>query len=785
MRPSNFPKWPRWIALAAVILVPVVILTFRFDVIGRVRAIGITKVVPLAWNRVRRNGVVATLKSLNSSVDATPVVGSALTYSIFDPRTMPPVEDAATRQAMPEYVDVPGANVMELPPSQYEARKFDTWYRSGGDDGSSKYSSHDQINVRNVRFLEPAWSYTSGSVLGDSTKTGGTTVETNPVVVGNRMFLTSLDGDLLSLNAETGKEVWRLTLPAPVAKRGLVWEPNANFAESRLFVPSAQGVVVVSAATGKVLKGFGKDGAVGSGMSLIAPLIVDDRLIVATLGPSVEAYDRTTGALLWNRPLLVPADSASSALAGGAPWGGMSADVKRHLAFVVTGNPRPALIGTARPGKNDYSCSVIAIDTRTGAVVWSFQEVNHDLWDLDLPAAPVLATISVGGRRVDVVAVPTKLGNTLLLDRDHGKSIFGYRLRRAPASAVPGERTAAYQPVFARPEPFAIQVFEADQITDLTDSATRTVSRKLRGAKYGFFEPPTLGGKVAYYGIHGGAEWPGGAVDPTLGILYVPSNQVPWVVRTEYTDLKATPESGADLAGHALYKAKCAQCHGGARRGSYQWEGDGDAYFPAMTGITALRTKEQLRSVAYFNERHEGTTIGSAVDAKDLAALQEYFATLDRRSDVQRSFALNAFWQPVLDDRDNPGSKAPWGRLTAIDLNTGKTLWQVPFGQLERARQDGAPVRGLRNSGGVAVTAGGLVFATGTTDNKVRAFDAVTGGELWSHQLPAAGSTMPTVYAVNGTQYVVVVATGGVFRGFSGRADRVIAFKVPTARRGQ
>lgn len=90
---------------------------------------------------------------------------------------------------------------------------------------------------------------------------------------------------------------------------------------------------------------------------------------------------------------------------------------------------------------------------------------------------------------------------------------------------------------------------------------------------------------------------------------------------------------------------------------------------------------------------------------------------------------------------------------------------------------------GLQNIGGVAATAGGLLFATGTTDNMVRAFDAATGAELWAHRLPAAGSTIPTVYDVNGTQYLVVVATGGVYKGFSGRSNRVIAFTLPASAR--
>jgi len=220
---------------------------------------------------------------------------------------------------MPEYIDIPGAELTKLPASSDDRRTFDTWYRSGGDDMSTKYSSLNQISVQNVRYLEPAWNYTSGSDIGDSTKTGGLTVETNPIVVGNRMFLSTIDGDLVSLDAESGKEIWRLALPAPVARRGLVWEPNDDFARSRLFVPSTKGVYAVNAATGTVIKEFGSNGVVGSGTSLIAPLIVNDRLIIATLAPALEAYDLVSGVRIWSRSLLDRSDSLSTNLSGGAP----------------------------------------------------------------------------------------------------------------------------------------------------------------------------------------------------------------------------------------------------------------------------------------------------------------------------------------------------------------------------------------------------------------------------------------------------------------------------------
>jgi len=121
--------------------------------------------------------------------------------------------------------------------------------------------------------------------------------------------------------------------------------------------------------------------------------------------------------------------------------------------------------------------------------------------------------------------------------------------------------------------------------------------------------------------------------------------------------------------------------------------------------------------------------------------------------------------------------------LNAIDLNTGKIAWQVPFGQYDKLMRNGQPVQGQRNHGGVIATAGGLVFATGTLDNRLRAFDAASGRELWSYQLPAAGSTPPTTYMQDGAQYIVVVAGGGQHVEFSGRSDQTIAFRLPAAAR--
>lgn len=704
--------------------------------------------------------------------------GPAVKYSLSETASYPPIEDPAKRAALPPYKTIAGLDATKHPPSRESSARFDSWHRSHGDDTSSKYSSLDQINIGNVAQLEVAWTYASGSELGDPAK-NGLTVETNPIVAHGRLFTTSIDGYLICLEAATGRELWRLRLPGPVARRGMVWEPHAELAKSRLFVPAGDGVYAVDPANGKVITTFGNNGQVGDQLALIPPTIVNGKLIAAFVSSAIEAYDLRTGALLWSRSVFDRSDRRGTDLYGGVPWGGMSSDATRSAVYVSTGNPRPELVGISRPGANRHSCSVLAIDADTGAIRWATQEVTHDLWDLDIPSPPVLTTITRDGKRIDVVATVTKSGNTLLLDRDFGKPVFEYRLRRAPVSAIPGEHTAPYQPAPELPEPFAKQAFEPDDVTDLTDASRRSIQRKIQGARTGFFEPPVLGGKIVLYGLHGGAEWPGAAVDPAKGILFVPSNQVPWLIRAGYVDANATKEAAAAVPGDALYQSTCAECHKPNRAGSYETEFSGDGYVPALTGITFLRDRAALTSPQAFRTQHIDAKVRREPSGSELAALFDYFTTLDRTSDRQRSFSVRAFWQLLLDDQGYPGSKPPWGYLSAIDLNTGRKIWQTPFGEYENLRRGGKAVKGQPSFGGVIATAGGLLFATGTVDGKVRAFDATDGRELWAYQLPAAGSAPPMTYAIDGTQYVVVVATGGQYHGFSGRSDKVVAFKLP------
>ena len=715
-----------------------------------------------------------SIDSVQLSIDINPI-----SYSIYQDKNTLPKDDKTARDKLPEFAVIPGLEPTYTNHTKIDLVDFNTWRRSNADDYSSKYSQHSQINRSNVQRLELAWIYHSGENKWDNN------VEANPIFASGKIFAASPANFLISIDAATGRENWRTYIPE-LARRGLLWWPGNEKHEPRLFVPSNEGTYAINPENGKIIKDFGRGGRVGNA-SLIAPVVDDNMLIVAALGlpPSVEAYNVETGTLIWKTGLLKAngftspdADQRSATdfrIGGGVPWSGMSLDKGRSKLYVSTGNPRPSLYGATRPGRNEYSSSIVCVETKSGAISWSFQEVAHDLWDFDVPSPPVLLTINRNGRPIDVVATVTKIGNTILLDRDNGKPVFDYRLKKAPVSDVPGEDTWPYQPAVELPEPFMKQVFDPSDITDLSEAQTNSVKRKLRDAKFGFFMPPTINGKVALFGLHGGAEWPGAAVDEEAGVLYVTSNQYPWIIGLHYADKVNNPISSVDPVGDGLYNAKCAGCHGKDRQGYYEREFTGDLSYPSLVGITAKWNSIGLQK---FRADHVGLPVQDLITEDELATIVGYLRAADHISDERRSLSITHFWQLLLDNAGYPGSKPPWGLLSAIDLNNGKKIWQVPFGEYPELAKKGVPITGQPNFGGLLVTKGGIVVATGTIDKKIRVFDASTGNQLWEYELPAAGSAPPTTYEIDGTQYIIVMATGGIFAGFRDHSDAIVAFKL-------
>nr|MDQ3622729.1 PQQ-binding-like beta-propeller repeat protein [Verrucomicrobiota bacterium] len=676
-----------------------------------------------------------------------------------------------------EHVTIPAADPDQLTPANGwpALDSFRTWTRSLGGPTSNRFSALDQINKSNIAQLEAVWTYHSGD--------GSGILQCNPIIVDGVMFAPTVGHHIVALNAATGAELWRFKpekkanrLEDIPARRGLLYWPGESDAPARVIFAAGNWIYALDPKTGKPVASFGQEGrAELPTAGTVAGAVWKRVLIMPGYNADVFGYDVVTGKMLWRfhtipRPGEFGAETWKRPDQGANCWGGMALDEPRGIAYVSTGSPKPNFDGTRHLGQNLFANCVIALTAATGERLWHFQEIRHDIWDLDLPAAPNLVTVTRAGRRVDAVAQVTKIGNTLLLDRLTGEALFPFRLRRAPASKLPGEKTWPYQPDVQLPEPFARQVFSREDITNRTPEARAFVEQLVSRANMGWFEPFENARPTTFYGLHGGAEWTGSAFDPTSGRLYVSSNELPWIV-TVFRDDDAPPAK-PPTAGEQLYQQLCATCHGPDRVGV--------GVAPPVRGLRHRMNDEQVVSLLKTGRNLMPPT--APLSAEQQKQLLDFLFARDRPhppadpSEPPR-YSFGGY-RKVLDHEQCPGCKPPWGSLNCIDLNTGRLVWKVPLGEHEELTKADIPKTGTENFGGATVTAGGLVFCSGTRDDKIRAFDAETGAELWAAKLPRRGSAPPAVYEVDGRPFVVIAATGGGKLG-PPTGDAWVAFALP------
>ncbi|PYJ06840.1 MAG: pyrrolo-quinoline quinone, partial [Verrucomicrobia bacterium] len=715
------------------------------------------------------------------------------------------VEDAKARAVLPEFQEIPAARAEELTAAcgwpRVEA--MTNWYRSHGDASSSRYSRLIGINRDNVKRLEVAWTYHS--------RDGSNNIQCNPIIVEGVMITPTPGHYLVAVNAENGEELWRFKpeMPKgamrqedPPARRGLVYwagepgEPKRQRtaalqdagarAAARILFAAGDWIYAVDPKTGKSIASFGENGRtrITTG-GTVAGAVFKHVFVIAGFNRDVFGYDVRTGELLWTfHTVAQPGEfghdtwSETQGCAGcwdGANcWGGLALDEQRGIAFIATSSPKPDFNGTRHHGNNLFSNCVLALDALSGKRLWHFQELRHGVWDIDIPAPPNLVTITREGRQVDAVAQVTKLGNTLLLDRLTGKPIFPVRMRRAPASRLPGEWTAPYQPAIELPEPFARQLFTRNDVTTRSEEARTFIEQRLASANYGWFAPFEEAKATVLFNIHGGAEWTGAAFDPATGWLYVNANEIPWAITVFRDDEEPPRDPKNPTLGEKLFQAHCASCHGPDRTGM------GTA--PPLRGLR--RRLKDADVLALLKTGRNSMPVAPPMSDSEQKALLDFLFLRDQPQwkpsgarPERPAYTINGY--PKLLDQDGyPGCKPPWGTLNCLDLNTGKLRWQVPLGEYPELTAQGISKTGTENFGGATVTAGGLVFCSGTLDNRIRAFDKDTGAELWSWTLPWHGTAPPATYAVKGRQFVVVPATGGGKLG-GPTGDAWVAFALP------
>lgn len=459
------------------------------------------------------------------------------------------------------------------------------WSAYGGDGGGLRYSSADQIDASNVADLEVAWVWKSDSLLPNAIATS----ETTPLMVDGVLYFSMEQRRvIIAADAGTGETLWLyrpdegerfLAAPRKI-HRGVSYWSDGNGDDRIVFATPGFNLVALDAHTGHPVTGFGKDGIVDmlevldidfegdltGRLGNSSPVVISHDTIV--VGPAmgrlnkvnakgdVMAFDVRTGERKWAFHTIPRANefgyeswlNGSADYTGNAGvWGAFSVDHELGYLYLAVEAPTNDVYGGARPGNNLFSSSLVCVDIRTGARLWHQQLVHHDIWDYDNPGHPILIDLNVDGRKVPAVVQLTKQAFAYVFDRVTGEPVWPLVETPVPQSSVPGEWSAATQPIPSKPPGFDVQGFTQDALIDFTPALRALAVEEVKAYTVGpMYTPPSLvsptnKGTIALPGFGGGANWQSGAGDPETGFIYVGSATNPAVIGLEPM-LPARPE---------------------------------------------------------------------------------------------------------------------------------------------------------------------------------------------------------------------------------------------------
>jgi len=418
------------------------------------------------------------------------------------------------------------------------------------------------------------------------------------LMAGGRLFINMPTSVGAAINARTGETLWiynpksyeagTTTMTNRWNQRGVGYWTDGK--DERVFWGTSDGyLLAVDAKTGVPVGDFGDGGRVDLMEGLpqakrrsrdwlnaltysvqSPPIVVRDAVVVPASISSynihkeqipgwTRGWDARTGELKWTfHTIPRPGELGNETWEDGSwaytgkvsGWTIFSADEELGYLYMPLNTAAPDYYGGHRLGDNLFSESLVCLDATTGRRVWHYQIVHHGLWDYDLPAAPNLLDITVGGKNVKAVAQVTKQGFVFTFDRVTGQPIWPIEERPVPPSDVPGERASPTQPFPTKPPPFDYQGVTVDDLVDFTPEVRKMALEAIKPFRIGpLYTPPSLvaaggtQGTLARPGTDGGANWSGAAFDPETGILYVPSRNSLSVFRVR--DPK--PEENANL----------------------------------------------------------------------------------------------------------------------------------------------------------------------------------------------------------------------------------------------
>lgn len=577
------------------------------------------------------------------------------------------------------------------------------------------FSALSQINTDNVSKLTQSWS-------AQLTERGG--LEVTPIVVNGVMYIPG-GNRVMALDAVTGKEIWRYDVPQAPTRGVGYWPGDKDNPARIIFTTFSKKMIALDAATGKPVSSFGQDGVVDmtvgyNGVPTIYKNLVFVGASVGELptGPpgDTRSYDALTGKLIWTfHSVAQPGevghetwlDDGWKGRSGTNVWGWyMTVDAKTNTLFMPIGGPSPNYYGGDRPGANLFGNSIVAVDADTGKLKWYFQTIHHDLWDQDLPPGPGFVDIVQKGKTIPALVAIGKTGMMFILNRDTGKPVFGVQERPVPKGDVPGEWYSPTEPFPIKPPPLARMSYKPEDMVTADDTTPEHVKACQDLLAKG-----------------GGSFYNAG---PFTG----------WLYHEDGTPPKTTIQFPGGT--------------GGSNWGGTATDPATHYVFVQTHDMSLIGWLEKKKAGLVYGRGNEGST--QVYDRGSVDGPGPYFSFSAPVKGADGKVIGN--W---------PCQKPPWGRLYAINANTGDIAWQSVIGITEGlppAKQN----TGGGGSAGPIATAGGLVFIGATPDNRFRAIDSKTGKELWVTKLGKNANANPMTYqGKDGKQYVAIVASDTMF----------------------
>lgn len=441
------------------------------------------------------------------------------------------------------------------------------WPFYGHDAGGMRFSPLTQIDVGNVAGLQRAWIYHTGEEPPISGPRGQrqTAFETTPLVVNNILYFSTPANRIVALNPESGRELWKFDPQSHAAgplkyraHRGVSFWPGDKKTSPRILFGTLDGrLIALNAHTGVKVPAFGNEGEVNLREGVAdqfpdaiyaetsPPAIYKDLVITGAEVPEspgagprgdVRAWSVRTGKLAWTfHTVPMPGEAGHESWAGEGwknrtgvnVWTLLTVDVERGIVFLAVGSPAFDFYGGDRKGANLYGNCLVALDALTGKRIWHYQFVHHDIWDYDPPAAPALVDVRQNSQTIPAVVQVTKMGLIFVLDRRNGKPLFGVEEQAVPVSDVPGEASWPTQPIPLKPPPLSRASMTPADITDVTPESHRTCAAMFAQLEnHGRYTPYGSKPTLVFPGTLGGATWSGVSFSPTLGYVYVNTNEI-------------------------------------------------------------------------------------------------------------------------------------------------------------------------------------------------------------------------------------------------------------------